>query len=354
MLIRKKNTNPNKTHCHESLWQKNHKYSAATPAGRLKFVKQPLFSKLSVRSLTALTVAIAAALLIGGATSVVAQNSVSSIPQKPTLSAFFHQTDQSFGGELSQAQIDALEAAVTVINEKDETTLEERDNEIAAINGNPFFTAAGKLERIADLKADKLTQEEKAEQTKAAIEAEIPGSAGATCSEQLTQLSLGLAEAGLGTGIVGTVAEAAGSIFGLFGSEAPGIIIQGVGHGISLGSVITDRVASDLPSCNAEFTGTIVAHANISANMGISAHNGAITLGDADGVTYFDGITLGGGSLSGAGGSANLDATTNDATAIAIGNGANAGGVNSTTFGTGANAVGVNATALGANANAVA
>ncbi len=72
-----------------------------------------------------------------------------------------------------------------------------------------------------------------------------------------------------------------------------------------------------LPNCASEFTGTISADANINAAQGISADNGAITLGDTNGTTFSQGITLGGGALSGAG-TGGLEAFTGDVTSIAI------------------------------------
>jgi len=77
-------------------------------------------------------------------------------------------------------------------------------------------------------------------------------------------------------------------------AEAIGIGIQGAGVAFNTVGFIIDEVASAKPNCNAEFTGTVSSWANMTAGMGISAHNGAITLGNPDAVTYADGITLGG------------------------------------------------------------
>ncbi len=124
-------------------------------------------------------------------------------------------------------------------------------------------------------------------------------------------------------GLAGGIAEAAGSVTAL--TQIPGVITALVGDGIGLGSDITAATQLGFPDCEAEFTGTILGHADLVTSLGIQAFDDAITLGNPDGLTYSSGIAIGGGSVSGArqGTFANAGATS----AIALGNGASASGV---------------------------
>jgi len=173
-----------------------------------------------------------------------------------------------------------------------------------------------------------------------------PVTTGATCSEQLDDLALGLDAAGVATSIAGTILEAAGAVVII--AEIPGIVVQGVGDALSLASTVVAGVQNSLPSCEGEFTGTIKTHANIIASQGISAMNGTINLGHPDGQQYTGGIALGGGSLLGAG-YTGFDAdlpVADDLFAIAIGIRAHAGAGN-VAIGTDADATGLWATAIG-------
>ncbi|MEQ1867008.1 MAG: hypothetical protein ABL996_20400, partial [Micropepsaceae bacterium] len=169
------------------------------------------------------------------------------------------------------------------------------------------------------------------------------------CAEQLDPVAFGLDIASAAADVAGLIAEAIGAI--IIVAEIPGIVIQAVGTGLTIASVAVEGVQNSQPNCNAEFTGTVVAQSNIIANMGISAHDGRINLGDASGVNYTDGITLGGGSLLGAG-FGGAQANTGDASAIAVGNGANAGAAGSLALGLTANATGANSSAVGNGAQA--
>lgn len=174
------------------------------------------------------------------------------------------------------------------------------------------------------------------------------------CVEQLEPIRYAL-DGGARVGdIVGLALEAAGSIFGGAGTETPGILYQAGAQVLGLGSYVIDGVQTfALPNCNAEFTGTIQARANIAAKMGVSAHDGRLTLGDPSGVNYSDGITLGGGSLLGAGfGGAQAFAGHQDA--IAIGNNASAADAGSLALGLNASATAADATAIGNGAQATA
>ena len=154
-----------------------------------------------------------------------------------------------------------------------------------------------------------------------------------SCAQQFDDLLLGLDAASVGVELAGTIAEAVGALFIV--SEIPGVILQGIGTGLHLAGTVTTGFQNAAPNCNAEFTGTVEAWSNIAAKQGISAFAGKINLGNPDGVSYSQGIELGGGSLSGAG-SEGPQASTGDATAVAIGNGAVAQNANDTAIGTGA------------------
>ena len=111
---------------------------------------------------------------------------------------------------------------------------------------------------------------------------------------------------------------------------------------------------STLPSCDAQFSGTVNADANVNVGQGVSADGGAINLGNPDGVSYQSGITVGGGAISGAGSSGaapgdnSTVATTGNVDAIAIGNGgANADDSGSIAFGLRADSTNTNAIAIG-------
>ncbi len=123
----------------------------------------------------------------------------------------------------------------------------------------------------------------------------------------------------------------------------PGLIIQSgdayIGGNINSGG-------------NLNVSGTVTA-SMMNAAQGISAHGGAMTLGNPDLTSYQLGISIGGGSIAGAdyGGA---QARTGDVSAIAVGNGANAAAVNSTAIGTGAQALAANSTAIGPNATVAA
>src|ERR1051325_11494964 len=158
----------------------------------------------------------------------------------------------------------------------------------------------------------------------------------ATCAQQLTTLgvvaqgtAIGLEIGGLGAEIA---AQAAGTGPTEQIAEAAAIGLQVGAQGASAAAWAAQIRASQLPNCEQEFTGTvkvsnnagvdvsgqsifrstvgIIGNLNASQNVtatqvlatqGISAHSGAIWLGDPGGLTYSSGITLGGGALSGAG-----------------------------------------------------
>ncbi len=128
----------------------------------------------------------------------------------------------------------------------------------------------------------------------------------------------GAAVAGEG-GVDAAAAVTLGSAATGAASGIAGVADQAIGYQMS-------AKASGLPNCDAEFTGTITADANIKASQGISADNGQINLGDPDGHSVAAGITLGGGALSGAGFGGAV-AETDTALDIAIGNGSKALGV---------------------------
>jgi hypothetical protein len=190
-----------------------------------------------------------------------------------------------------------------------------------------------------------LSEDEKKDAVNNLVNNSVGGGGFGTCAQQLDGLILGLDSAAVGSDIAGIIGEAAGAVGAISDFEIPGIIIQGVGAGLNLASVVTTGIQNGLPNCSAEFTGTVETWANFAAKQGISAFDGAITLGTPS-QGYYDGITLGGGSLAGAGSGGN-QASTGDVDAIAIGNGAYAENAGDTALGTGARATGGNATAVG-------
>jgi hypothetical protein len=212
----------------------------------------------------------------------------------------------------------------------------------------------------------------------------------ATCSQQLNTIGIVSQGVAVGTDIVGLGLEAGAQLAPTGpvqqGLEASSIGVQVVSKTASAVAYGAQIQASNLPSCEQEFTGTVkvsngginvtgsslfnnnvgiigslnasqnVTASQVHATQGISADGGAIWLGDPNGTTYSLGITLGGGALSGAG-TGGAQAFTGDVSSIAIGNGASAFSVNSTAVGTGATAGssgggGPNATAVGANSSA--
>ena len=176
-------------------------------------------------------------------------------------------------------------------------------------------------------------------------------STGATglCQQQLDGAAAGLSLTASSVSLAGSIAEAASG--GLALAELPGQIISVVGSGLDLGATILESSQSDLPFCEGVFTGTISTSANVNANLGVSAFDGAITLGNPDGQTRSVGIALGGGALSGAGSPGQL-AIADNITAIAIGSVSEARGEGAVAFGLGARALDDNAIAVGIFAQA--
>lgn len=212
----------------------------------------------------------------------------------------------------------------------------------------------------------------------------------ATCAQQLDTIQNVANGIALATDIAGLGAEIAAQAIPPPGNQiAEGIaigtqVVSKTATGVAYGAAVR---ATQLPSCEQEFTGTVTVSGNagvdvngksifrndvgiignlavsgnvtasqVHATQGISADGGAIFLGDPNGTTYSSGITLGGGALSGAG-FGGAQAFTGDVSAVAIGNGASAFAVNSTALGTGATAGslgggGTNSTAIGANSSA--
>lgn len=212
----------------------------------------------------------------------------------------------------------------------------------------------------------------------------------ATCAQQLTTIGLVLQGAGVATELGGTIAEGVAQAIPPPGeevAEAAALATQAAGVGVQSGALANQIIASGLPNCDQEFTGTVkvdaggvnvtgnslftgnvgvngnvnvsgnVTASQVKASQGISADGGAIVLGDPNLVTYSSGITLGGGALSGAG-FGGAQAFTGDVSAVAVGNGASAFNVNTVALGTNATAGnpivgGNNSTAIGANTSAM-
>lgn len=178
---------------------------------------------------------------------------------------------------------------------------------------------------------------------------------GATCSDQLDNLALGLSTAGMGTDVAGAIAEGITSPAAIVGAEIAANVAQAVGFGLQFGGLVVQGIQNSLPNCDAEFTGTVQTYANFVSHMGVNTFDGALNLGYTDPVGntqyYYNGITLGGGALAGAGNGGSA-AQTDDKDAIAIGNGAYAKNANDLALGTGAQATGGGATAIGWGASA--
>jgi trimeric autotransporter adhesin len=212
--------------------------------------------------------------------------------------------------------------------------------DVQALN-DKIHSIAGDITLTADQKNDAIS-------TAVHDATNVPG---ATCAQQLDPIVSGLSIGSDAASIAGDIGEAVGAAGGVADFEIPGIVIQTVGDGLGLAADITSTVASTYPNCSAEFTGTILADANIASSQGISAFNGAINLGNSDGVTYQAGIAIGGGSVSGAG-TLGHEAQTGSGSAIAIGNDSVATSDQSTVLGDAAKAQDIGATAIGAKASA--
>lgn len=185
----------------------------------------------------------------------------------------------------------------------------------------------------------------------------------ASCAEQLDPFRYAFDAAGLASEAVGTTSEILTSLDFTGLSESASNAVQAVGVGLQAGSLVFDGVQTfALPNCEGEFTGSLMTHANVIAKMGVSAHDGRVTLGYVGNPDYdpnsavpieysFDGITIGGGGVGGAG-FGGAHAYTADVSAIAIGNGAQALSPDAVAIGDGALAEGSSATAVGANSTA--
>ncbi len=183
--------------------------------------------------------------------------------------------------------------------------------------------------------------------------------AGFRCNDEMTDVIFGLDVAGAAIELSGFILEAATSPGSWVGAEVASNVLASVGQGLNVAGIAMTGIQNQLPNCEGVFTGTVQTYANFQSKMGLSAFNGAITLGydetptnpfDENNPTqyYYSGITMGGGGLAGAG-FGGAQAFTGDVTAIAIGNGAQATSVNSTALGNSASATAVGATAFGAN-----
>lgn len=208
---------------------------------------------------------------------------------------------------------------------------------IDGVNGNP-----------------NVPEEAKAEIIRIAIDAalrEATGGVAGVCSQQLDPIVSSLSIAGAATALGGNIAELVGSNFVIANALTAGLAISTASSGIAVAEASISASQINLPNCDADFAGTIRGYANLATAQGISAHNGAISLGNPDGTTYQRGIAIGGGAVSGAGEGAIAQTTTPGD--VAIGNGAFAGG-DALALGLEARASGFNTTALGTRARATA
>jgi hypothetical protein len=215
----------------------------------------------------------------------------------------------------------------------------------------------------------------------------------AQCAQQydlwggiLEGVSLGATTSGVIANGVGLAAEAVGEA--LQPATNPlavaGVLAQGAALSFDIADLVTKGIqygiqleSAGLPNCDATFTGTVTVDAGgvnvtggslfngdvgvdanvvvsgdidarqVHATQGISAHDGAIWIGDPGGGTYSSGITIGGGAVSGAG-TGGSQAFTGDVDAIAIGNGAQAMTSGSVALGLDSNANGEQDVVIGA------
>ncbi|MEP4336905.1 MAG: hypothetical protein ABJ360_11045, partial [Roseobacter sp.] len=106
------------------------------------------------------------------------------------------------------------------------------------------------------------------------------GSVFGPCVQQFDPITDSLAITASSLGLAGGIAEAAGSILGVLGSETPGVVTQLVGDGIGLGNDILSTYVNTLDFCSSTFTGTVTGLANANFGQGVSTFGGAITLGN--------------------------------------------------------------------------
>ncbi len=165
----------------------------------------------------------------------------------------------------------------------------------------------------------------------AGLAAEVIGEAGQPFTNAATVAGVGIQATGVAVSIADLVFQ--GFKLGI-DVEANGlpncdqafigtVQVRDGGVDVSGGSIFNDDVGVD---ADVNASGEVTAN-QVKAAQGISAHGGAIWLGDPDpdgtSPTYSSGITIGGGAISGAGTGGEM-AFTGDVDAIAIGNGATA------------------------------
>ncbi len=184
---------------------------------------------------------------------------------------------------------------------------------------------------------------------------------GRKCSETFENEIRDIEYTKLGVDIVQIGIEAAGeAVQGLpFGAGMAGgaVVVASLAAqavNAALGFVVLDKDAdaADAPSCGQEFVGDV--EVTEGANVVVSGVNGGtVSLGPDSNGNLQPGVSIGGGQITGAGDSvSNRLAVAAHATAIAIGNSAQAMAVNSTAIGESAIADGVNSSSYGGQSQA--
>lgn len=263
--------------------------------------------------------------VLASAASVLALAGPAAVATAQTVDSRFGPVNPSYNVETQQLGTDVNQIALQA----------EIRRIIDGVNANPF-----------------VPEEAKADIIRIAIDAaisEATGGVAGVCSQQLDPIVSSLSIAAAATGLGGNIAELVGSNFVIANALTAGLALSTASSGIAVAEASISASQINLPNCDADFAGTIRGYANLATAQGISAHDGAISLGNPDGVSYQRGLAIGGGAVSGAGeGELAVTTTPGD---VAIGNAAFAGG-NAVALGSSALASGQQATALGTGAQA--
>jgi hypothetical protein len=103
--------------------------------------------------------------------------------------------------------------------------------------------------------------------------------AGFRCNDEMTDVIYGLGVAGAAIELSGFILEAATSPGSWVGAEVASNVLASVGQGLNVASITMEGIQNQLPNCEGVFTGTVQTYANFQSKMGLSAFDGAITLG---------------------------------------------------------------------------
>lgn len=208
--------------------------------------------------------------------------------------------------------------------------------------------------------------------------------ADATCEQQLDNVVIGLTSGAFAADAIGLASEVIGELAQPLTNPASsaGVAAQGAALVLTIAAYGFDEDRqAQLPYCEETFAGSVqvtsggasitgdsifnnnlavggnlsvagaISGNSVDAATGISAHNGALWIGNADGLTFQTGISIGGGAFAGAG-TGGLASTASHVDAIAIGNGSTSTSAGGIALGKGANSAALDAVAFGTNARA--